>query len=78
MSNQFIFLLCEGLSYIKQQNRSDFSYLICINVLKHPEINEMDIKTTLENKAAFNFGKRPHVAKLFGKEITNRADADII
>lgn len=53
-------------------------YLICINVLRHPEINEMDTKTILENNAAFNLGKRPLVGKLFGKEITNRADADII
>lgn len=56
----------------------DLAYLICINVVKHPEINVIDIRTTLVNSAAFDFGNRPLVGKLFGNEITNRADADKI
>lgn len=31
-------------------------YLICISVVKHPEINEIDINTTPANTTAFSFG----------------------
>lgn len=50
-----------------------------MRVDKHPEINAIDIKTTLEKATAFIFGWRPPAdGKLLGNEMTKRADADKI
>jgi hypothetical protein len=49
-----------------------------INVDKHPAINKNDTKIAPDNKAAFPFGCRSLVGKLFGNDIMSKTVADKI